>query len=236
MIYRQLLISTNKGRIFTHPQNLLAASLLPPLITHQQRRSGIEGPGTHAALLRTCHRIYSEALPILYSENAFYFARAPDVEAFRWTGLSRHSCKKRFFPALAFSELITSVVDQESSMAKPLFGLQPDTHGRFSMVRHLILDFSGIGGCFTADHLKKDCKIVEEEWSGLLQQTIFTHSAYNICFPNLEILELKFHFSSTIRRLLYTDQRSFLRVSWQAVQISSLKSWVLISIDRSVHS
>ena len=96
VIYRRLLVSTNRGRIFTDPQSLLAAKLTPTLIIFDEVTRGTKGPGTHAALLRTCHRIYAEALPILYGENVFSFHRVPDIEAFRWAGLNRCSCKKHF--------------------------------------------------------------------------------------------------------------------------------------------
>ena len=99
-------------------------------------------------------------------------------------------------------------------MAKSLFGLQLSTHGRFSMVRHLILDFTRLfGGTF--DDLKK--KDIQEEWSDFLQRTRFTHSPYDVCFPNLSVLELEL-------RDWFSNEHRSLNVSWQAMQLLSLRS------------
>ena len=111
------------------------------------------------------------------------------------------------------SKLIVGLVDHEPDRAKPLFGLQPDTHGRFSMVRHLVLDLKAMGERYRGEQ----CKVIEEEWSGFLQQTVFTHSAFNICFPYLRVLELIFDTS-------FVDEQTSLRVSWQAMRILSLLS------------
>lgn len=48
---------------------------------------GGESPCLHTAILRVSKRIYTEALPVLYSENVFAFWSPEDMMAFRTEGL-----------------------------------------------------------------------------------------------------------------------------------------------------
>jgi len=46
-----------------------------------------------ATILRTCRRIYKEALPILYSENWFCFDNAAAIKTFSVRGLEHEKCE-----------------------------------------------------------------------------------------------------------------------------------------------
>lgn len=46
-----------------------------------------------ATVLRTCRRIYEEALPLLYGDNTYKFSTATSLETFKGEGLIRTACK-----------------------------------------------------------------------------------------------------------------------------------------------
>lgn len=46
-----------------------------------------------SAILRTCHKVYEEALPILYGCNTFCFSDPEDITRFRHEGVEESSQK-----------------------------------------------------------------------------------------------------------------------------------------------
>lgn len=95
MIYRRLLLSTNPDHKIHSPDFLVSAKrrclLLPQGVPQIQYSSsyndGRERSGTHAALLRTCRKVYDEAIEVLYGENVFAFEDVNGIEVFRGEGL-----------------------------------------------------------------------------------------------------------------------------------------------------
>ena len=95
MIYRYLLLSTNPSDTIYSPNFLVSAKRRGLLIPagssraryHSPNIGNMERSGTHAALLRTCRKVYDEALSVLYSENTFAFHDTDGIEAFMAEGL-----------------------------------------------------------------------------------------------------------------------------------------------------
>ena len=90
VIYRYLLISTNDRFLIAYPDRLLHAreSRLLRRTVHSRYSSKALQAGTDSTLLRTCRRIYEEALFILYSDNTFRFDGPGQVDSFRMSGLN----------------------------------------------------------------------------------------------------------------------------------------------------
>ena len=74
----------------------------PDLLLQRKMRSGVvyrkdkhdqddlaPDPGIDATILRTCRRIYHEALPILYCGNTFYFWHPFHIDHFKLDGIAK---------------------------------------------------------------------------------------------------------------------------------------------------
>lgn len=89
VIYRKLLVTKNDDKEICGLADLLNAKLRPNLTTHSGSFDTFHVKArTDAALIRTCHRIYAEALPTLYGQNTFSFNTGPSIERFRALGLN----------------------------------------------------------------------------------------------------------------------------------------------------
>ena len=97
VIYRMLLVTTNAERKIWGSADMLDAKLKPALTAPKTASNNdffhpfdryYEETRTDATLLRTCHRVYAEALPILYGENTFCFFSGPCIEQFKSMGLN----------------------------------------------------------------------------------------------------------------------------------------------------
>lgn len=122
--------------------------------------------------LGTCRTIYKEALPLLYSENWFYFSWPNDIEQF------------------GHLELQTS--PPECDKAQPLFGLQVEPYGRLAMLRRLVLQLSAPRSHIMHRQFMTDTNR-EDIWSHWLA---FFHPVieHGLCvgFPALDNLLLDF--------------------------------------------
>jgi len=88
MVYRLLLVTTE----IDNPSQLVNEKLRSLIIPASHPRLVILSV-IDATVLRTCRRIYEEALPILYGDNTYKFSIATSLEVFKGEGLIRTACK-----------------------------------------------------------------------------------------------------------------------------------------------
>lgn len=80
MIYSHLLVSADP--IKSEQANKLIGDKRSVLLSEHDPISDIS-----ATLLRTCRKVYNEALPILYGRNVFIFSRPKAIDNFRDSGI-----------------------------------------------------------------------------------------------------------------------------------------------------
>jgi len=87
MVYRWLLVASE----FDNPSQLVNEKMRSLIVPASHPRLIILS--IDATALRTCRRIYEEALPILYGDNTYKFSTASSLETFKGEGLIRTACK-----------------------------------------------------------------------------------------------------------------------------------------------
>jgi len=88
MIYRWLLVASE----IDSPSHLVNEKMRSLIIPASHPRLVILS--VDATALRTCRRIYEEALTILYGDNTYKFSTASSLETFKGEGLIRTACKE----------------------------------------------------------------------------------------------------------------------------------------------
>lgn len=90
MIYSHLLVSADP--INSEQANKLIGDKRSVLLSDHNPISGIS-----ATLLRTCRKVYNEALPILYGRNVFIFSRPKAIDNFRDSGIDGFTRGRHIF-------------------------------------------------------------------------------------------------------------------------------------------
>ena len=123
-VYRELLISKDR-EWFDRPDLMMKAKTSRLVYDTESPAEDVypRDLGVHVAILQTCHRVYVEALPILYRENIFAFTEAGMLEYFKKEGLD----VKRYL----------DMQGQANSIS--VFNLKPCLQGRLSLIRNLYL-------------------------------------------------------------------------------------------------
>lgn len=189
MIYRCLLVAPE----IDNPSHLVNEKMRSLIIPASHPRLIILS--VDATALRTCRRIYEEALPVLYGENTYVFSTAISLETFKGEGLIRTACK----PLLYRSHCIQEATNPDGSYPIAIvedyctflysFNFQSTPHGRFQLLRRLHLEFSLEEE--TAIHDSQKCQLLCE-WTPFFTENKYTDKALYIKFPALEDLTLDF--------------------------------------------
>ncbi|KAL8787424.1 MAG: hypothetical protein Q9213_002201 [Squamulea squamosa] len=131
-------------------------------------------PDIDATILRTCRQIYTEALPVLYSENMFQFFKMPYLKMFRTQGLDTTSS-------------IGSALGNKS-LGIPRFGLRANPQGRLTFIKNVSFAFSSaeIKGLSAEEARARILK----EWRPFVENQ--SDPPHEIHFPALELLCLDF--------------------------------------------
>ena len=205
MIYRYLLLSTNPDNTIHRPDFLVHAKRRGLLIPAGSSRAHYYNPhfndmarsGTHAALLRTCRKVYDEALSVLYGENTFSFDDTDGTEAFMAEGLvsSVHGTSFPHSMILSTANLIY-VADEEREISMPMFNFRPSSQGRCIKIKHLALhigyDDESISASDAATHVPKRDYRKCSSWSKFIHNVGYEIDDERICFTALDTLPLDF--------------------------------------------
>lgn len=156
MIYKLLLISAT----LIKDAHKLIGPQKSVLVNHCPTIQDID-----SAILRTCHLVYQESLPILYKGNKFAFDKLKAIKDF------------------ARYEL------PEPHAFKHLFGLQPAPYGRLTMLRCVALK---LGPAYDYSSEVVDRESLWRDWHDLFSPTTASGFSLAIGFPALETLYLDF--------------------------------------------
>lgn len=92
LVYEFLLVAG----VVTHPERLVEYKLVT--LVYNESEQPFSNLGIDSTILRTCRKVYNEALPILYGRNRFSFSSPEAIKAFRVQGLVDVPCKSSQLP------------------------------------------------------------------------------------------------------------------------------------------
>ena len=194
VVYRELLVSKNLDGQIPCPHKLVHRKRIGLLLPHDPWDGApVPQSGTDSTLLRSCRKVYDEALPILYGENVFCFEAVRSIRYFKEKGLAISHYKSR---EIIEGGIIRSaeMIGDASRTQIPVFDFRPNLQGRCTMIQHLALRFfDGDEGLQAPDAFPYAYHVDDvDSWAKFIHHNKYSYGPDGICFTSLKTLKLDF--------------------------------------------
>ncbi|KAG7005195.1 hypothetical protein G7Y79_00021g050620 [Physcia stellaris] len=167
----QYLLRSNRDRILIRTTRLMSPAVIELVRKKVYSDDSESLDFMDATILRTCRRIYQEALPMLYGDNLFQFYTPAELNLFKTHSIMKNDAAKK----------------KGSNM--PIFNLHPSPQGRLSWIRRLALRFSD-----DIFHQQEQYHSYMGDWRDCLYEAFDANGLEYLCFPSLEQLMLNFRY------------------------------------------